>query len=73
MNSLLSGHDELLQRKADLIKYGDPLLDATVIFAKRDDTLYVDYCCHFNQKGNQILSAEVLRFLKQTRVLSEFK
>ena len=35
--------------------------DLTGIFADHPETLYIDDCCHLNQRGNELLAAEMVR------------
>ena len=35
-------------------------MDATPIFDDVDTVIYADSCCHYNDKGNQILAAMIV-------------
>lgn len=41
-------------------------LDATGVFAGIDETLYVDDCCHFSERGNRILGEAIAAFIRST-------
>ena len=40
---------------------GSNYFDLTGIFADHPETLYVDDCCHLNQRGNELLAAAMVR------------
>lgn len=37
--------------------------DLTMLFASREETLYIDSCCHLNQLGNELLAREMARVI----------
>lgn len=39
--------------------------DLTMVFSSEPDTVYADSCCHLNETGNRIMSAEVARIIGQ--------
>lgn len=49
------GYPYLRQAGKDLVKEGVNFSDLTYVFAHNDETLYKDICCHFNQKGLDLL------------------
>lgn len=56
----------LLQRAGrELAADGVSFHDLTGVFADVEEPLYVDGCCHFNLRGNQILAAAVARAMAE--------
>lgn len=54
-----------LQDRSNLLKAKKvAFYDLTDIFSKTSNTIYIDRCCHFNQKGYQILIKTILRHIK---------
>jgi len=49
-------HPLLRATGAELARHGIEFLDATEVFAGHEETLYVDSCCHFGARGNEILA-----------------
>ena len=47
----------------DLPSQGVNYFDLTGIFADRSETLYRDTCCHLNERGNELLAAEMVRLM----------
>jgi hypothetical protein len=50
-----AGYPFLRARSAELIAAGVEFHDLTTLFAGHTETLYVDPCCHYNLRGNQLL------------------
>jgi len=50
-----AGYPRLREAGAKLAAQGVPFTDMTRAFAGIDELLYIDTCCHFNEKGNEIL------------------
>jgi hypothetical protein len=46
-----------------LKRLGVPFRDLTRIFEGDTGRIYVDSCCHYNQRGNDMLAAEIARFV----------
>ncbi|MEW6660691.1 MAG: hypothetical protein AB1424_18775 [Thermodesulfobacteriota bacterium] len=43
--------------------------DATMLFADEKGTIYIDDCCHYNKKGNEIFSAYIIsNILANTKI-----
>ena len=55
---LLTGFNQDLQRQ------GVNYFDLTGIFVDHSETLYLDSCCHLNDRGNELLAAEMVRRLE---------
>ena len=57
------GYPPLQEVGRDLQSQGVNYFDLTGIFADRPETLYRDTCCHLNERGNQLLAAEMVRLM----------
>jgi hypothetical protein len=57
------GYPELLREAATLRAEGVDFHDLTRLFAAFADPIYVDTCCHYNQKGNDLLAEAVAEAL----------
>jgi hypothetical protein len=51
------GYPLLARAGLELASGGVRFYDARKVFATHSEPLYIDQCCHFNQKGSQILAA----------------
>jgi len=51
----------LVQAGGELAAEGVSFHDLSGVFSDVEETLYVDSCCHFNRRGNEILAAPVAR------------
>ena len=57
------GYPLLIAAGERLRRLGVPFRDLTRIFEAERGTIYVDSCCHYNQRGNDMLAAEIARFV----------
>ena len=57
------GYPKLAEYGAALREQGVKFFDLTHIFADHDETLYIDQCCHLNERGNELLAEHILRRL----------
>ena len=57
------GYPPLQEVGRDLPSQGVNYFDLTGIFADRPETLYRDTCCHLNERGNELLAAEIVRLM----------
>ena len=57
------GYPLLREFSRDLQSQGINSFDLTGIFAGHPETLYADPCCHPNERGNELLAAEMVRLL----------
>ena len=58
------GYPLLTAFNPDLPRQGVNYFDLTGIFADHPETLYGDPCCHLNDRGNELLAAEMVRRLE---------
>ena len=61
------GYPRLVDAGEALRRLGVAFLDASTVFAKVDEPLYIDSCCHFNFEGNRILARQVAAALASPR------
>ena len=62
--SIAKGYPLLTGFNQDLQRQGVNYFDLTGIFADHPETLYLDSCCHLNDRGNELLAAEMVRRLE---------
>lgn len=51
----------LIEGGAELKLQGIRFLDLTQLFAKVNDPIYIDNCCHYNQQGDDLLAEAIAR------------
>ena len=61
---LTKGYPLLTRVGRDLPKQGVNYFDLTGIFADHPETLYIDECCHLNDRGKELLAAAIVRRLE---------
>lgn len=57
------GYPLLIRAGEDLARRGLHYHDLTMLFADIDEPIYVDHCCHYNQRGYDLLATEVARII----------
>ena len=62
--SIAKGYPLLTGFNQDLQRQGVNYFDLTGIFADHSETLYLDSCCHLNDRGNELLAAAIMRRLE---------
>ena len=60
----IKGYPLLRQYNRDLPGQGIHYFDLTGIFVDHPETLYIDDCCHLNDRGNELLAAAMVRRLE---------
>ena len=63
-SQMAKGYPLLRAFNQDLQRQGVNYFDLTGIFADHSETLYSDSCCHLNDRGNELLAAEMVRRLE---------
>jgi hypothetical protein len=58
------GYPYLIAAGRELVSEGVPYTDLTMLFARRDEVLYVDGCCHFNPRGYELMALEIGRVIR---------
>ena len=59
LRGIIKGYPELLALAGDLRAAGVNFTDLTLLFADVEEPLYIDDCCHFNEKGNEIMGRRI--------------
>ncbi|MEM7050802.1 MAG: hypothetical protein AAF604_14135 [Acidobacteriota bacterium] len=59
-----AGYPLLQQAGARLVADGVAFHDLTMLFAQVEETLYIDDCCHLNQRGNELMAAAIGEILE---------
>ena len=62
-SSVEKGYPLLAGFGRDLQRQGVNYFDLTGIFAAHPETLYIDQCCHLNERGMELLAAEMTRLM----------
>ena len=60
-SALAQGYPLLRQFSRDLQRQGVNYFDLTGIFADHPETLYIDECCHLNDRGKELLAAAMVQ------------
>ena len=63
-SAAIKGYPQLRQYNQDLSGQGIHYFDLTGIFVDRPETLYIDDCCHLNERGNELLAAAMVQRLE---------
>jgi hypothetical protein len=58
---VLMGYPKLLRRGEELRAMGVRFHDLTPLFSDVREPLYIDTCCHVNEKGNQLIADAIAR------------
>ncbi|MEX1311763.1 MAG: hypothetical protein AB1Z65_15160, partial [Candidatus Sulfomarinibacteraceae bacterium] len=64
---VVEGYGLLKAEGRHLVEQGVQFFDTSMTFVDYEETLYLDSCCHFNRRGNEILAAEIARIIAATR------
>lgn len=59
------GYPALRAAGRDLKKEGINYTDLTMLFAGNDEVLYNDACCHFNQRGYDLIARAIARTIRE--------
>ena len=59
--AVIKGYPLLRQYNRDLLGQGINYFDLTGIFVDHPETLYIDDCCHLNERGYELLAAAMVR------------
>jgi len=67
--SALTGYPILIKQGRKLLEKNMKFFDATMAFAKEKKTVYIDSCCHYNQRGKEVLAAYMMdRIVQNPRI-----
>jgi hypothetical protein len=68
----LIGYPVLIKQGRELLARNIKFFDATMVFAKTKETVYVDICCHYNERGKEVLAAYMLDKIVQNPRIKPF-
>ncbi|HUQ69121.1 MAG TPA: hypothetical protein VM165_06350 [Planctomycetaceae bacterium] len=63
--AIRNAYPAAIERGAALRREGIAFVDLTPLFAAETDTIYTDFCCHYNQQGNDLFATAVARALAE--------
>jgi hypothetical protein len=67
--SALIGYPILIKQGKKLLEKNIKFFDATMVFAKEKETVYIDICCHYNELGKELLAAYMMdRIVRNPRI-----
>jgi hypothetical protein len=67
--SAIIGYPILIKQGRKLLERNIKFFDATMVFAKEKETVYIDICCHYNQRGKEVLAAYMMdKIIKNPRI-----
>ena len=70
--SAIIGYPILIKQGRKLLERNIKFFDATMVFAKEKETVYVDICCHYNERGKEVLAAYMMDKIVQNPRIKQF-
>jgi hypothetical protein len=70
--SALIGYPILIKQGRKLLERNIKFFDATMVFAKEKETVYIDICCHYNERGKEVLAAYMMDKIVQNPRIKKF-
>ena len=70
--SAIIGYPILIKQGRKLLERNIKYFDATMAFAKEKETVYLDICCHYNQRGKEVLAAYMMDKIVQNPRIKKF-
>jgi hypothetical protein len=70
--SALIGYPILIREGRKLLERNIKFFDATMAFAKEKETVYIDICCHYNERGKEVLAAYMMDKIVQNPRIQKF-
>jgi hypothetical protein len=70
--SALIGYQILIEQGKKLLEKNIKFFDATMVFAKERETVYIDICCHYNDLGKELLGAYMMDKIVQNPRIKPF-
>ena len=70
--SALIGYPILIKQGRKLLERNIKFFDATMVFAKEKETVYIDICCHYNERGKEVLAAYMMDKIVQNPRIKPF-
>ena len=66
------GYPILIKQGRKLLEKNIKFFDATMVFAKEKETVYIDTCCHYNERGKEVLAAYMMDKIVQNPRIKKF-
>ena len=66
------GYPVLIKQGRKLLERNIKFFDATMAFAKEKETVYIDTCCHYNDRGKEVLAAYMMDKIVQNPRIKKF-
>jgi hypothetical protein len=70
--SAMIGYPMLIEQGKRLMEKNIDFVDATMAFAQERQTVYIDVCCHYNDRGKELLTKLIMEHMTQNRRLKKF-
>ena len=70
--SAIIGYPILIKQGRKLLERNIKFFDATMVFAKEKETVYIDVCCHYNERGKEVLAAYIMDKIVQNPRIKKF-
>ena len=70
--SAIIGYPILIKQGRKLLERNIKFFDATMVFAKEKETVYIDICCHYNERGKEVLAAYMMDKIVQNPRIKKF-
>jgi len=70
--SAIIGYPILIKQGRKLLERKINFFDATMVFAKEKETVYIDECCHYNELGKEVLAAYIMDKIIQNPRIKKF-
>ncbi len=70
--SAIIGYPILIKQGRKLLERNIKFFDATMVFAKEKETVYLDVCCHYNERGKEVLAAYIMDKIVQNPRIKKF-
>jgi hypothetical protein len=70
--SAIIGYPILIKQGRKLLERNIKFFDATMAFAKEKETVYIDICCHYNERGKEVLAAYIMDKIVQNPRIKPF-
>ncbi|MFA5110440.1 MAG: hypothetical protein WC443_03450 [Desulfobaccales bacterium] len=68
----ITGYPIIIKQGRKLQERKLNFFDATMVFVKEKETVYIDVCCHYNQRGKEILAAYMMDKIVQNPRIKKF-
>ncbi len=66
------GYPMLIEQGRKLVEKHIKFFDATMAFGKEPKTVYIDVCCHYNERGKDVLASYIMDKIVQNPRIKKF-